>query len=226
MPYIDSFLPLLNSISTAIANLDFVALKRAGYRGAIFDKDNCLTIPNEDRLVPQLQRAWDECLRTFDAGHVVIVSNSAGTREDVSGLEAESVSYHLQVPVLFHDIHKPGCRDVILRYYATLTTPSHCSSPSTYPSHNAPESQVIPRLPIKPSELIVVGDRLFTDVLMGNQLGALTIWTQGLWKRELMPMRFFEKSILWALDKPKDEGAGRRARYQCCPVPSDIICEG
>ena len=54
--------------------------------------------------------------------------------------------------------------------------------------------------PIKPSELIVVGDRLFTDVLMGNKLGALTVWTQGLWTRELMPMRFFEKSILWVLD--------------------------
>jgi Mitochondrial PGP phosphatase len=70
------------------------------------------TIPNEDRLVPQLQvsrsmlhscprdlgviysinfqRAWNECLRTFDAGHVVIVSNSAGTREDVSGLEVRA----------------------------------------------------------------------------------------------------------------------------------------
>ena len=55
-----------------IRQLDFTALKRAGYRGAVFDKDNCLvscnfsspptsrsicrqTIPHDDALVPELR---------------------------------------------------------------------------------------------------------------------------------------------------------------------------
>lgn len=46
--------------------------------------------------------------------------------------------------------------------------------------------------PIKPFELVVIGDRVFTDVILGNKLGALSIWTTGLWERELMPMRYLE----------------------------------
>ena len=131
------------------------------------------------------------------------------------------MSYHLQVPVLFHGAHKPGCRDVILHYYATLTQASphrssllYQSSSSGHPFNNTPTSA----LPIKPSELIVVGDRLFTDVLMGNKLGALTVWTQGLWKRELLAMRFFEKSILWVLDAVE----ARRRRLQGTDISSSL----
>lgn len=54
-----------------IRYLDFAALRKAGYRGAVFDKDNCLvrykplimtfaessgqTVPYQDTLVPELQ---------------------------------------------------------------------------------------------------------------------------------------------------------------------------
>lgn len=54
-----------------IRQIDFSALRRAGYRGAVFDKDNCLvctlashstpllklskTLPHKDTLVPELQ---------------------------------------------------------------------------------------------------------------------------------------------------------------------------
>ncbi|KAG9125379.1 hypothetical protein FRC07_007826 [Ceratobasidium sp. 392] len=37
-----------------IARLDFAALRKAGYTGAVFDRDNCLTIPHKDTLVPEL----------------------------------------------------------------------------------------------------------------------------------------------------------------------------
>ena len=50
--------------------------------------------------------------------------------------------------------------------------------------------------PIRPSELIYVGDRLFTDVVMGNKLGGLSIWTTGLWKREAMTLRYVEYCLL------------------------------
>ncbi|KAF8342941.1 mitochondrial PGP phosphatase-domain-containing protein [Cantharellus anzutake] len=155
-----------------IRELDFRGLRDAGYRGAVFDKDNCLTLPCKDTLVPQLKDAWEDCRTAFGKNNVIVVSNSAGTRDDPAGLEAESVSHHLRVPVLPHAAKKPGCLEL-------LRNPI---------SHS--------QQPIHPSELIYVGDRLFTDVVMGNKLGGLTVWTTGLWAREAMALRYLEYGML------------------------------
>ncbi|TFK44958.1 mitochondrial PGP phosphatase-domain-containing protein [Crucibulum laeve] len=211
-----------------IRQIDFAALKRAGYRGAVFDKDNCLTIPYEDKLIPELQEAWDECRETFGKGNVLIVSNSAGTYLDAGGIQSESVTHHLQVPVLLHTSFKPAysCISAIRTYFSSL------------------------HKPIRDDELIIVGDRIFTDVILANRIrlqhrkertgflgsvfscayekegtvstekesllkaegaskvirldragGPLAIWTTGVWKREAMAMRWMEKGIVNAVEK-------------------------
>jgi phosphatidylglycerophosphatase GEP4 len=175
-----------------IRQIDFLALRNAGYKGAVFDKDNCLTIPYKDTLVPQLEDAWRECREAFGEGNVIIVSNSAGTKFDAGGIQAESVSYHLSVPVLRHGTLKPGysCIASIRAYFSSL------------------------RVPISDDELVVVGDRIFTDVVMANRMrsdfassssdapararigGPLAIWTDGVWQKESMTMRWAEKRLL------------------------------
>ncbi|KAF8305928.1 hypothetical protein DL93DRAFT_2089147 [Clavulina sp. PMI_390] len=184
----------------SIRHLDFEALKRAGYKGAVFDKDNCLD-------------AWRQCLRTFGKENVVIVSNATGTRSDPGYLEAESVAHHLGVPVLAHTTPKPGCSSTIITYFASRSPNMLAARPKSHPvlpflSNSIHELQPIEaasspsttHTPIKPSELIVVGDRVFTDVILGNRLGALPIWTTGLWQRELMPMRYIEYGLVGLLD--------------------------
>ncbi|KDQ20145.1 hypothetical protein BOTBODRAFT_170157 [Botryobasidium botryosum FD-172 SS1] len=178
----------------SIRHLDFHALKAAGYRGAVFDRDNCLTVPHEDRLVPELREAWRECKQVFGDGNVVIVSNSAGTAIDAAGIQAESLSHHLGVPVLFHDVGKPGCIPTIKRYFASLP-PSSTSSDAYAVSH------------VQMSELVVVGDRLLTDVLMANHMGALSVWTSGLWVKEAMGLRAVERVLL----KSVRASAGRKS---------------
>ncbi|KAI0753491.1 HAD phosphatase [Daedaleopsis nitida] len=200
-----------NIIVKDIRQLDFPALYKAGYRGAVFDKDNCLTIPHEDRLVPELTDAWKECRETFGPGNVLIVSNTAGSHTDVGEIEAEAVTYHLSAPVLRHSSLKPSysCIKNIRAYFASL-----------------------PR-PISDDELIVVGDRLLTDVVMANRMarrrpanphaaekpmvdakgsesggmarsdrvGPLAVLTEGLWKRESLALRGMEKSILAGVER-------------------------
>ncbi|KAF5355566.1 hypothetical protein D9758_006342 [Tetrapyrgos nigripes] len=196
-----------------IRQIDFRALKKAGYRGAVFDKDNCLTVPYKDTLVPELESAWKECREVFGEGNVLIVSNSAGSRTDAGGIQAEAINHHLGVPVLFHSSLKPSysCIASIQAYFRSLQHPVH------------------------DRELIIVGDRLFTDVVMANRMGmnqkgwiehvrsllgssrpnssigdptqsmttpgTLAIWTTGVWKRESMVMRFAEKQLLEAVQK-------------------------
>ncbi|KAG1758356.1 HAD phosphatase [Suillus occidentalis] len=175
-----------------IRQIDFLALRNAGYRGAVFDKDNCLTIPYKDTLVPELEDAWRECREAFGEGNVIIVSNSAGTKFDAGGIQAESVSHHISVPVLRHDTLKPG-------YSCIASTRAYFSSL---------------RVPILDDELIVVGDRIFTDVVMANRMrsgftsslscapgqarigGPLAIWTDGVWQKESTMMRWTERRLL------------------------------
>lgn len=121
--------------------------------------------------------------------------------------QAESVTYHLGVPVLRHNEKKPSysCIASIRNYFSSL------------------------RIPIRDEELIVVGDRIFTDVVMANRMkkkvqhqarpdgpsekdplirrpersftGPLSIYTTGVWQKESMIMRWVEKRLVQAVDK-------------------------
>ena len=50
------------------------------------------TLPHHDRLVPELEKAWLECKETFGTENVLIVSNSAGTKNDVGLIQVRSTS--------------------------------------------------------------------------------------------------------------------------------------
>lgn len=144
----------------------------------------------------------------------MIVSNSAGTRLDPGEIQAESVSHHLGVPVLRHASLKPSysCIGAIRKYFASLPTP------------------------VKDEELIVVGDRIFTDVVLANrlarrksplkpddtldektasQVGPLAIWTTGVWEKESMTMRWLEKLTMQGVHMLVNRGAAA----QGMPLP-------
>lgn len=59
---------------------------------------------------------------------------------------------------------------------------------------------------MKDGELVVIGDRIFTDVVMANRMksgdngrGPLAIWTSGVWTEEAMGMRWIEKKLVEAV---------------------------
>ena len=87
---------------------------------------------------------------------VLIVSNSAGTRDDLGYKEARSLQDATGVQVFRHSTKKPGCAQEVLSYL-TKTSKTGLS---------------------RSNQVAVVGDRLFTDVIMANMMGAWSIWVK------------------------------------------------
>ncbi len=61
----------------SIAWVDWEALRKAGFEGCVFDKDNTLTEPYADEVAPQLLPSLRRCQQAF-GGRLVLFSNSAG----------------------------------------------------------------------------------------------------------------------------------------------------
>lgn len=86
-----------------------MALKRAGFKGCVFDKDNTLTAPYALEIHPEVQEALLHCREAFGDDALVLYSNSAGlTQYDPAGDEALMLERSLGIQVLRHKDKKPG----------------------------------------------------------------------------------------------------------------------
>ncbi|KAI0529707.1 hypothetical protein KFK09_002264 [Dendrobium nobile] len=133
--------------------IDWSELKRLGFRGVVFDKDNTLTAPYSLSLWPALSGSFDRCQAAFP-GKVAVFSNSAGLYQyDPDGSEARTLEESIGgIHVIRHELKKPdGTAEDIEKYFG-------CPA----------------------SDLIMVGDRYFTDIVYGNRNGFLTILTEPL----------------------------------------------
>ncbi|KAJ2007286.1 hypothetical protein H4R26_000879 [Coemansia thaxteri] len=132
--------------------IPYEALHAAGIKYLVFDKDNCLTAPYANHIHPEFAAAWSRCLALFARSSILIVSNSAGTPDDIDACAAAAVESALAVPVLRHTEKKPACGPEILAALGAK----------------------------RPDEVAVIGDRLATDVVLANANGMLAIWTTNI----------------------------------------------
>ena len=97
-------------------------------------------------------------LKGMSAANLLIVSNSSGLRsKDLYGSKAAQLEQNTGIPVLRHHHPKPACGPEILTYF---------------------EGRID-----DPSQILFIGDRLFTDVIMANRMGAWSLWI----KRGVIP---------------------------------------
>ncbi|KAK3249831.1 hypothetical protein CYMTET_40760 [Cymbomonas tetramitiformis] len=130
-----------------INQVDWKALREAGFKGCVFDKDNTLTLPYAAAVHAPVLRSLEECKAAFPE-RVVMLSNSAGLEQfDPDGSKAEALEKQLNIPVLRHKSKKPGGGPEALEAFF------ECEA----------------------RQLIMIGDRYFTDVVYGNRNGMLTI---------------------------------------------------
>ncbi|KAJ3000623.1 hypothetical protein HDV02_004308 [Globomyces sp. JEL0801] len=127
-------------------SIPFVDLHKRGFKAIVFDKDNTLTAPYKNDIHPPFLSAFNECKKVF-VGKVAVVSNSAGSIDDVGNKLASHLSVSLGIPIITQRDKKPLGADQLPKYF-------DC----------------------QPHEIIVVGDRLTTDIIYGNRIGAMTIF--------------------------------------------------
>jgi len=132
--------------------LDFARLRRAGFVGVVLDKDNTLTAPYADAVEATLVPALDAARAAFGPRGVVVLSNSAGTPDDTGYAAADALEASLALPVLRRREKKPRGFESVRAHFG------ECER----------------------SALVMVGDRLLTDVTFGNAHGMLTVHTTRL----------------------------------------------
>lgn len=92
------------------------------------------------------------------------------------------MSRHLGVPVLLHAIKKPGCGQAVLTYFSAPSSlhPDRKGKGREYPSApvvdaSSPSSSQSSTLDeTRHQKILVIGDRVMTDVLLANRINRLT----------------------------------------------------
>ncbi|KAF8752515.1 Mitochondrial PGP phosphatase [Rhizoctonia solani] len=198
-----------------ISRLNFSALKQAGYTGVVFDRDNCLVCATQSSQYPAAYASVDRRLGSMQSivwrENMLIVSNSAGTSDDPLGIQTEETRMWRRD----YSILSAEASDKHLQGPDTVPSPTEGKIIHA-PNLNTPldlDNQANPTLPeletqvaVQPTttegpRLLIIGDRLLTDILLSNALSSsnhhLPIWTTRLWKTPDLPiLRFAEKSVL------------------------------
>lgn len=103
-----------------------------------------------------MQAKFRALRQAYPKSQLLIVSNSAGTDDDVGHEEAILLERNTGITVFRHSTKKPGCGSDILSYLRSL-----------------PVSRVT-----EPNQIAVVGDRLSTDIMMANMMGSWGVWVE------------------------------------------------
>lgn len=128
--------------------------KKPDIRAVVLDKDNCFAVPKQNQIYEKYTSTFDELRKAYPGNKTLIVSNSSGTNSDKDHTEADLLERNTGVKVLRHTTKKPGCHSEIMEYF-----------------RSRPETGVTSE-----SQVAIVGDRLFTDVMMANVMGSYGIW--------------------------------------------------
>ncbi|KAF2156650.1 HAD-superfamily phosphatase [Myriangium duriaei CBS 260.36] len=134
----------------------FADSEKADIKAVVLDKDNCFAVPNANDIHAPYKARFQQLREEYSGDRLLIVSNTSGTSSDPGGKDAELLEKETGVAVLRHQTKKPGCGSEIQRYF-----------------EKRQDTQVT-----SPSQIAVVGDRLFTDVMLANMMGARAIWVR------------------------------------------------
>lgn len=136
-----------------IRYINWEELHRRGFKGVVFDKDNTITLPYSLNLWDPLKVSLEKCKAVFGEENVAVFSNSVGLYEfDPDESKAEALEREMGIRVIRHRVKKPA----------------------------GSAEEIEKQLGCQYMEVVMVGDRRFTDIAFGNRNGFLTVFTEPL----------------------------------------------
>lgn len=146
-------------------------------KAVVLDKDNCFAFPHQNEVWHAYSDKWLELKKAYPGAALLMVSNTAGSSDDRDYKAAELLEKNLGIYVLRHDTKKPGCGEEVMKHFY--------------------ENKIVE----SPEQVAVVGDRLFTDVMMANLMGSYSVWVRDGVRISSNPIVKFEKA-LYSMFKP------------------------
>jgi phosphatidylglycerophosphatase GEP4 len=135
----------------SLLNIDPQSLReKHNINYVIFDKDNTLTKPYDNKLPSNdYKNKLEEFRKCFSPKNLAIISNSCGSSDDKGYVEALEVEKEIGIQVIKHMYKKPNVFNEI--------------------------KEVFKRESFDAKEICIIGDRLLVDVTMGKQFSFFTI---------------------------------------------------
>ena len=141
-------------------------------RALVLDKDNTLCPPKTALVHPayvaKLEKIKNSAEFSDNPNSVLIVSNTAGSSSSAAHEEeAEALEHEAGIPVLRQKrgSKKPLCGAEVLAFFRDKGVTDD------------------------PAEIVVVGDRLATDVLLAREMGSWSVWCRQGFRNPEMPGR-------------------------------------
>ncbi|KAI2643233.1 HAD-superfamily phosphatase [Xylaria nigripes] len=129
--------------------------KKCDIKAVVLDKDDCFAYPDTNEIYPKYIERFQLLRKEYPGHRLLIVSNTAGAvTYDRDGRLARELEAVTGVSVLPHRVKKPGCKDEIMAHFK--------EHPETGVTH--------------PAQVVVIGDRLMTDMMLANMMGSWGIW--------------------------------------------------
>lgn len=169
-------------------------------RAIVLDKDNTLCPPETAKLhqafVNKIEKIKESPEFSHSSHSILIVSNTAGSSATPEHeAEAKLLEAELGLPVLRQhpERKKPLCGPDILEYFK---------------QHGVTDN---------PREIVVVGDRLATDVLVAHQMGSWSVWCRDGWRNPEIPGRDY-RGFLSKMES-RFERIMRGGLHRTAPLP-------
>lgn len=150
-------------------------------------------LPSSDlHIRPFIQEKFKALLTTYTPSNILIVSNSSGTlSKDPNGTAADILERNTGVTVLRHTLKKPACGDEIMAWFRQQAQAREAGQ-----DHEKSGGHDEAKAVTHPSQICVIGDRLFTDVVLANTMGARAIWI----KKGVVPDRGVVTRVEYGLE--------------------------
>lgn len=140
-------------------------------KAIVLDKDNCIAYPHDTDIWESYTVQWEKLKTVYPGKALLIVSNTAGSNDDKDLKSSKIIEEKTGVHVLRHHTKKPGCHQEILQYFRDN------------------------KITDNPEEIAVVGDRLFTDVMMANLMNSCSVWLKYGVVKSNNPLMIFERFL-------------------------------